>query len=722
MLTLPLLLVGYLVATRCIDETTFLERIAYSLVFAMIAAPWIAMNAACVGDIFVSKTLLAAATALVLAVLARHAWKHFRAFKAPQFAKTDAAVLLVGALVAVGAWLYYINAEFLLSMASYIQRGEAKCFYMQTFCLDKAMNPNLADPDILKMYGTIATPGNTMFTAPLMPLFGVRTYHILYTLFIADGFLFFFLLLRRWTENDAAALIGALFAVLNPYVLSVEVLDRNLMSYVLSAALIYTLERQPDKGWLHGILWGIAAGVGLRFLHLTLIVPIALIYIRDKAPWRRYAWLLAAFCVVFAFNLPHMRDHGFHSLGEQASFFDLLAGAFLHGARTPLLPFPNAVGYILHVLSFIGLAAAAISLLGAVALFKQNKIRFAILILILAPVYIVLAAQRDWIEADKFRIFLMAFAPVILFFGVGAASIFDKSKMRFNLIALPMALVLVFGSSLLLKTIRGKADDGLYERKPVYQHESVTYMDLCRGRAASVGIFPDYERLFAKLDFSRKRVDGQIIKSNFFGEGGPMAAHPFVEHWIGAATTPDEAVFSAEFVNVRIDFEKLAGNTADAAGLDPAAGEFFADLSSPDDLLDIYHKEIQVSWQPDKLPVTLLTGKPEYKIQKTLELEVNAFKNFGADEFGFAKVNMINSWVRQQQRMRAFQTGMTALPQTDDDATIALRVPRDTKILIRNWIINTANGTPYRVDSWLVTVEGGKAKTAFHIFEPESYL
>jgi hypothetical protein len=722
MLALLLIVVGYLVATRVINETTLLERVAYTLLFAITVIPFIAMNASIAGSIYPTKTMLAASGLIIVAALGRHAYKHFRAFTRPQFSKMDAAALGLCVASAVAAWFYYTNAEFLLSLASYIQKGEAKCFYMQTFSLVKTLNPLLASPDILKMYGTIATPGNTMFTAPLMPIFGAQTFHVLYCAFIADGFLFIFLLLRRWTKSDAAALAGAFFAVVNPYVLSVEVLDRNLMSFALAAALIYTAFREPEKGWLHGFLWGICAGVGLRFLHITLIAPVALMYFFGKAPRRRYAFLLTGFALTFAFNLPHMRDHGFHSLGEQTPFFELLLGAFTQGTRTPLLPFPNAVGYILHILNYIGLIAAAVAILGAVDLFRRDKKRFAVLILITLPIYLVLAAQRDWIEADKFRIFLMAFLPVILCIGVGLASVFDKSKLRFTAVAFLIAFVLCAGSGFLLKEIEGKPDLGLYERKPAYQSESEAYLDLYRSHLASIGLLPNYKRLFLKLDLRQKRLTERAIADNFFGANGAMSQHPFAMDWFGDIEKPADAIFSDDFVTISIDFEKLVADPGAAVRIDPTQKELLADLSAPKNLLDIYYKEMDVSWQPEKLPITLLTGKPEYRTQKILELEVNAFKSFGADEYGFAKVNMINSWVMTGQRAHAFKTGMTALPQTDDSTVISLRIPRDVRVLIRYWIINTGNGTPWRVDSWDVTIKDGKPKTEFHIMEPESYL
>ncbi len=722
MLALLLIVVGYLVATRVINETTLLERVAYTLLFAITVIPFIAMNASIAGSIYPTKTMLAIASFIIVAALARHAYKHFRAFTRPQFSKMDAVALGLCVASAVAAWFYYTNAEFLLSLASYIQKGEAKCFYMQTFSLVKTLNPEAASPNILKMYSTIATPGNAMFTAPLMPIFGTQTYHVLYCTFIADAFLFIFLLLHRWAKSDAAALVGAFFAVVNPYVLSVEVLDRNLMSFALAAALIYTVEREPEKGWLHGFLWGICAGVGLRFLHITLIAPVALMYFFGKAPRRRYASLLIAFALTFAFSLPHMRYHGFNSLGEQTPFFELLLGAFAQGTRTPLLPFPNAVGYILHILNYIGLIAAAVAILGAVDLIRRDKKRFAILILISLPIYLVLAAQRDWIEADKFRIFLMAFLPVILFFGLGLASVFDKSKLRFTAVAFPIAFVLCVGSSFLLKEIEGKPDLSMYKRKPAYQSESDAYLDLYRSHLASIGLLPNYKRLFLKLDLRKKRLTERAIADSFFGENGAMSQHPFAMDWLGEIEQPTEEIFSDDFVAISIDFEKLVADPDAAVRLDPTPKELFADLSSPKNLLDIYHKEMNVSWQPEKLPVTLLTGKSEYRTQKILELEVNAFKNFGADEYGFAKVNMINSWVQPDQRGRAFQTGMTALPQTDDSSVISLKIPRDVRILVRNWIINSANGTPWRVDSWDVRIKDGQPKTEFHIMEPESYL
>jgi hypothetical protein len=172
----------------------------------------------------------------------------------------------IGAAIGAFSFMYYNDTEFLLSLASYLQRGEAKCFPMQTFKLLADLNPGAPDAAVREIFSMISTPGNALFTRGLAfirygGLSGVVCDDRRPVVHLRLSFM-----IRAKIHPLAAARAG-LFAAFNPYSLSVEVLDRNQLSFMLSAVLFYTVQPFRKKICCTVGLWGLAAGVGLRFLH-----------------------------------------------------------------------------------------------------------------------------------------------------------------------------------------------------------------------------------------------------------------------------------------------------------------------------------------------------------------------------------------------------------------------------------------------------------------------
>jgi len=725
MIFIAFILAGYLLATWFLKNSSTLERIAYTLFFTLTAVPFVAVHVSLIGSIYLSKSVLILAGLAIILPLAWHGWRHLRQIKLVKPSATETVVLTMTALVAVFAWFYYTNEEFLLSLASYVQRGEAKCFYMQTFQLVDGLNGGPAN-EIRSVYQQISTPGNGMFTSALMPLWGTSTFHGLYVCFTVLLFLFVYLLMQRWSNKTWLACLVAWFAVVNPYSLSVEVLDRNAMAMALSAVLFYSLFAHPEKRFVHGLVWGIAAGVGLRFLHLTLVLPIFLVYLAGKARLRDYALLLAGFVLTFTFNLPHLSHHGFHSLGETQSFAQLLFIAATQWIRTPFLPYPNAVYYFLHVLAFLGLISGSLIVFGIVKSYRLDRKIFLFLLLSVLPTFVVLAAQQDWIEADKARIFMMSFLPLVFFWGIGLQALLERKKVAANGLILAIIFVLLAGFTLAVKHVHGQPDEQVYQHKKLYQQEMPAFIEFYRNHFAPVGLLPNYHRLYAKLDFSRKRENERLLTYTLFARHGDAAwaQNQWLTENLPATeiAEPLQMKISGEPVTLLIDFEKLVTNPQQAVVVGSDT-RLFADLTDLEKVLDIYHKQVAVSWQSQALPITILTDDPALRVQKVLFIELNAFISYGQDEYGFEQINTIHLHHRPAAAELARTTAMTALPWRDDRPTISLRVPDDLTIVVRDWIVNGNNGTPYRVDSWVIENIGNeKPDVEFYPLEPESYL
>jgi hypothetical protein len=749
MTALLLLLAGYQLSTWFVPRCSRLERLGYCLLFALSATSLVVANLAYGLGIFVSTKLVAATAAGFVVALAPYSLRRLRDSRtasgpggdggggqATSWSRTDSTVLAFGTLIVLFYWLYYSNAEFLLSLVSYLLRGEAECFYMQTFSFVPGLNPNLSAPEVQEAYNIISTPGNTLFTMTFMAVFGLHSFQVLYVLFALLLFVFTYLLLEHWTESAAAALLGSLFVCLNPYVLSLEVLDRNFIAAALSAASFHALIVRRDRIFLHGLLFGLTAAAGLRFLPLLFLVPVALIYVLRRVRWLSWPLFAVAFMLAVAVNVPHLSYHGFHSLGETESPAQLAWLVLSRFERSPFLPLPNLLFYPVHILGYIGSACGAILLLGALRCWQQGRRRFLVLALVFVLPWLVLSCQRDWLQGDKSRILVMSMVALAAWFAFAVQSLLRRRTLRADLIVLLAGILCLQGFAALSAGLVSSVDEGSYTRHPLYQRDLPAWQDFYRPAFSTVGSLPDLGRLFQKADIRRKHRADQELTNRLFGEGGSPAlrANPWIQDNLPIETlgNPQPIRPQAGWIDLQIDLEKLVTEPGSAATTTETRDRPFADLRSEaetlkrlaafDVQLAAYHKEVQVSWQAQPLPVTVLTSQSELPMLGELYVDFNAWTSLGKDDLEFQQVNVINYAVQGDPQGRGRATSMAALPPRNSEAKITLRIPEGTTVIIRNWLVDGSKGVPHRIDSWSIETDGGTAKLSFHCLEPESYL
>lgn len=720
------LAIGYLAAVSFAPKATSVERAAYSLLFAISLVPLLVVAHAFLAPAFITNTSITVATVVAAAFFGVLAWRRRGEFeRTARMTRWDGAVLAIGALVAAVAWRHYNDAEFIFALASYLQRGEAECFHMQTFRLVGALNHGGLRTSLREAYDIISTPGNVVFTSAFFPLLGRHTFHAMYVVFQVLAFTFSYLLALAWTEKPLAALIAATFVALSPYLLWIEVLDRNVIAFALGAALLHAAWMRDTRVGFVGFLFGLCAGTGLRFLWLVGVLPILLIFFIRKRSWKAVAGFVVVASATFTFNLPHFAWHGLHALGETTPTWKLAWDAMTHPSRTPLVPLPNAAWYGMQLLRFPGIAALALAIAGCVDLKRRCTARFTIPLLIFLPIFSVLSAQRDWIEADKLRILVSAFPALVVWIAAGIASVMERDDLR-------RAWGLVFGGAIavavagfLIGRWNVAVDDSSRGRKPVYQSDTAAYSDFYRGEFSRFRLWPRYAPLFDKLRWDRKRTEGVIVAQSLLGRGASprVADHPWVrEAFADVLAEPvGRKSFSGRFRSLTIDLERLVTDPANAVRDAEDGAEFFVDLIDEESVLDIYHKAVAVSWQPEPLTVTVLPGKPELHALGELPIELDAFVSYGTDEVGFERVNLIHLGA-QNRRQAAFDTALTALPQTDDRPVISLRIPTEVRVILRYWVVDSAKGTPHRIDSWVVEAGDGPPNIRFFPLEPESYL
>ena len=723
-----LLLTGIFAGWALVGRGSAVERTAYTLLFALTLAPALVTAGAFLRSAYVSRTGLLVAALLLLALLAKPALDGLRRRGLPRPDRRDAIVLSLAALVAAGAAVYYTQTEFWLSLGAYVQTGEAKCFYMQTFNLVEGLNVGPPGVEVPETYRIISTPGNVLFTAPMMHVHGTETFHVLYACFHLLLFLFTYLLLARIVDKAWIAGAVALFAVLNPYTLSIEVLDRNVMALALTTALLYTVIAHRRKAFLHGLLYGIAAGTGLRFLPLITIVPIVALYVRDGARLRAYAALLGGFVLAFAFNVPHLSFHGFHSLGEDLSIVRLASMAVSSPARTPFVPHVNAIYYTLNTMSHLGLVGCALVIVGAGVTLCRDRWLFAAMVLLLVVPLLVLSVQRDWIEGDKDRIFLSSLLPAAVFLAHGVAFLVTRRSASWlpRAAALLLAIACLVGVSHLLRLPDVPCDTGTYARKPIYQRETASFHAYHRDHFARVRLLPDYRRLFLKTDLGRKRTEARVVASTLFGGDRPtdLEDRPWMArvYGDGALRAPRQPSPSSRYVSLRIDLERLVARPVEAVEIVEDDVPAFVDLERGGSATAAY-KECVVSWQRERLPVLAFADSPEARALNEIHIDLNAFAGYGRDATGHERVNVISLMTGEEQRRVGYATGMPVQPLHDGSSAVVVRMPDDARVVIRDWIVDGTAGVPHRIDSWSVAIDArGEPTLRFHVGEPESYL
>ena len=695
-LLLLLLFVGFLLSRRLVPDATPAERVAWAGLWALAGAPVIAFQLALLRGVFLGAGELAL---VAIVVLAAALWRNpLRALTLPR--PEDGIGVGLAMLAFAGIWAHHHHADFLIGVASYLGTGETECFYMQSFALFEPLNPGQDRPAMDVLFGIASSPGNTAFTTPMLSAVGPDAFRFVHAAFAGLLALFVWAILRRWAVRPAFAGLWTLAAVFNPGVLFIEVLDRNFIALVLSLALFHALCFLPRRHLLHGLLFGLTAGSGLRFLGLLYALPLLLL----KLPWRpgRRAWLsvAAGFAAAFAFNLPHLPHHGLHALGDTTSLLELAVEAVRWGRRPPFLPLNVGPFYVVQAVGSLGLLWIALAFAGAAQGLKDRpRQTVAALLFWLLPL-LVLATQRDWLQVDKTRIGVAGFLPLLLL-----PALAMKPRFRVLLGCFGLALVVGITSA----RLAGPVDPTSYGRHPVYQRETPAWAEHARASFSRLAVMPDFGRLFLKVEHPRKRIEEQVVAEKLFGR----AADP-VGQWLfgGERAELPVAPVSAEFVDLCIDLDRLVTAPDDALC---AGGSPLLDLSDPDGRLDVHFKQARVSWQDELVGVAILPGR-EIEALGELYVELNALTSFGPDALGFERVDVVSHAVGGSTGVPP--SAMTALPWPEQGPTVVVRVPRSLRVLVRWWLVDGVTGQPHRVESW--SIEGGGA--VFHPLEPESYL
>jgi hypothetical protein len=497
------------------------------------------------------------------------------------------------------------------------------------------------------------------------------------------------------------------------------------MALAISAFLIYLVLEHKNKIFFHGLVFGVLAGTGLRFLPLLFAIPIAILYYKERLSLRNCLVFICAFFITFTFNLPHLYYHGFQSLGETDSTLSLIIREFTQWRRTPFLPFPNLLFYFFNILNYFGYLTCGIILVGISGLWRKDKRIFWGLGALFFLALLILSCQRNWLEQDKSRILVSCFLPLYVYFAYGLGVIFTK---RYTLKKFLLVFICVLLPVIFVRTFSGvdfQQDEGFYKRKFLYQTESRDYYRLSRDFLSGVKMLPNYARLFEKLGLENKRAEEAVIFNEIFATGGLLdSARTKCDYkgWVKPQPLPAKRLSTASYDYVKVDFEKLVNSPESVVKKVPFSPICALDLEAKDNLFDAYYAGLRVGWQKGVLPVSVILRKEEIECLRELYIDLNAFVGLSKDSAGFDIVYPVNLVPVVPSSVSEAGKGMTTFPLFSENNAMVFKIPEGLKIIIRNWFVNE-KGAPYKIDSWCIKRDKkGVYKAEFFYDEPESYL
>ena len=302
-----------------------------------------------------------------------------------------------------------------------------------------------------------------------------------------------------------------LFAVLNPYILKVPLLDENIIALTIVSILIY-LCLVDAPGFLQGMICGIL--ISVSDLGIFFIPPLffaAYFLNKKKAP--TYYFVLAFGLVIGA--LPRLMHQFFafgnflnfaaYSFAEYKEINEVIKVLFfrvkVHGlfnyplyheiVRSPFNPFPTFLMWPLSLLKHFGALLTAFSILGTVYLFKKEKNLAIFFLLWFLPPYCFISLLENWIDPKKMHVIITLITPLIIFIGYGMASLL-KTKRKQTCLIIVILIVFFYTFLNIVSFLDFKSDPRVSKYHRFLNKESNIYLQGSKKSLTSFNLLPDF--------------------------------------------------------------------------------------------------------------------------------------------------------------------------------------------------------------------------------------
>ena len=543
---------GWLVARALRPRPTPLQAVSETLLCALTVVPIPVFAVCLLSRAYVTVGGVAAVAGVVTVLAGAALWRrHGRDVGGALLAHAPAGPGTRTALIGAGA----VAAVFLVNYdRSHFQYGCINGVVMQALTPDAARAFDPYDPaeagspvaralptmDLLDTHGTGQRLGTTAVIAPVVSLFGVLGFRLVYALLPLCGFLFGVRLCFALTGHQRVAIAAALLAVLNPYVLKILILDENVMAFCLTTASLALLV-EGGAAPLAGLAFG--AAFGIRHIELSFALAALLLIGRQPRELLRFgavALLFALPCLAHhqatygsVFQHEHFVDevrfsqpHSFLGLWD-FDYVGLLNVPFTdRWIRTPYNPFPTSLYYPLNTLAHLGGLLCGVALIGVVCLLRRRgALRWALLAWV-GPQYTVLAVLEKWMDPNKMGVILTLFPALVVVLALGLAWI---AAHRRRLLVWAAVTVALFGAAHLARRIHVPPDPRFYAKFPEVRPERPEYTAFELGLVTGGSPLPSLYFLQQYSPFrpaARLRGRGEDLADRRFQRPAPPVGPP----------------------------------------------------------------------------------------------------------------------------------------------------------------------------------------------------
>lgn len=398
---------------------------------------------------------------------------------------------------ATGYWDTYITAPALFITNHHITFVSKKGENLYDYSLPGKLPHNLIGKGT---YGVISKDqriGTGIMFAPwflFFKFFGFRLLFALNGLLIA---VFVFLTMRLFTDRFTVCLFAAAAATLNPYMISLNKLNPNIIGMMFISILLYLILSRKAGWLLIGLVYGIFGGVrneGILFLPAIFYY---LFYSSERKFKDSLLFIGAAFITIipilywnyFAFGNMFMHPTQFQGLEGFRPTFEhrfLLWKFNFNGmfnwplysqvVRTPYFAFPVFLLLPLILVNSFGVILSALTLTGIAVLFREKRELLIFLMLWMLPMYMLLSLMENWSEL-KTTFLLLCLNPIIMFMSFGLKDLLEKAYSR-KYLTLTLCLIAIIWSAVRLSFLTDfQADPRWYARFPrVLQKGEISFI------------------------------------------------------------------------------------------------------------------------------------------------------------------------------------------------------------------------------------------------------
>lgn len=490
---------GYLIAKRCIRKIQPSEVAALSFGLSMLIMPILCFAAAILFRTYVSKTLVLLASSLVNIIfiktfvieVTKHSWRRFYRLVNKENMLVVFVVIVVFSVYlmnfkgpATNYWDTYITSPAMFITNSRIDFVDIEGKRIYEYELEGKVPENLVNRGA---YGIITKDqrlgAGIFFSLPFLffNIFGFRLFYALTGVMTA---LFGFLIGKKVFRSVGLGVVSSLLIALNPYIISVNNLNANLLGLMIVSIIIFLLLRKEINWIIIGVLYGILGGVrnvALLFLpalllwlyfgkgtrrHLALFVIGALIAISPVLFWNQFA-----FGSMFMHPTQYSGLEGYRPTFEHRFLFwkfefNGLLNYPLYDkiVRTPHFAFPNYLTIPLVLIRSFGLILFALLFFGISWLWNENRKLAIFLLLFSIPFCLFLVVQENW-EELKTTFVLLLFNPIIIFMVAGIKWLFREgfTLKLFKIVGVSLILMFLVKAAYNLEI---QEDERWYQRFP----------------------------------------------------------------------------------------------------------------------------------------------------------------------------------------------------------------------------------------------------------------